>query len=113
MQFKKEEVFKMSVFPKIIERKKETSVTLHMHIENALKEKVMGKIVIIVISPMKEKTIIEEEITIKGLSIIDKYYQYDIKKDFPIGRYYANGGFYFKGRRIRSKTYKNDYFDVF
>lgn len=107
---KKEE--KMSIFPRIVKRGKDKFVNLHMHVENHGKKAISGSIRFTVISPSGKRKKIEEKVTIKKRSKVDKYYRYPLKKNAIAGRYLVDGIFFFKGGQIRSETYKTDFFDI-
>ena len=103
----------MSIFPKVIQKGKNKSVTLHMHLENHSKKNISGCIVFVITDPKNKKRKIKEKVIIKGLGKIDKYYNYFIRKNSPVGRYNVDGRFYFEKEEVRSETYKTDFFDVF
>lgn len=102
----------MSIIPKIAKIGKNKFITLHMHLENKSKKDISGRIVFVITNPKNKKEKIEEEIMVKDLSKVDKYYSYSIKKNSLVGRYNVDGRFYFGKEKVRSETYKTDFFDV-
>ena len=102
----------MSIFPKIVRRRRDKFVNLHMRVENHGEKAISGKIKFLVISPRGKKKKIEEKVTVQKQSKIDKYYRYPLRKNAIVGRYLVDGRFFFKGGQTKSKTYKTDFFDV-
>jgi len=102
----------MSIFPKIIKKGENKSVTFHIHLENKTKKDIAGEIVFTITDPKDKKEKIREKVIIKGLSKIDEYYNYPIKKNAPVGRYYVDGRFKFEKDEVRSETYRGDFFDI-
>jgi len=102
----------MSISPRVVVKDKDKFVKLHMHLENSSQDEIYGRIVFVIIDPKKRKTKIQEKILLECLSKIDKYYNYEIKNNVLLGRYIVDGNFYFSEGKVRSETYKTDFFDV-
>ena len=102
----------MSITPKIVKKGLNKSVKLHMRVENKSKKNISGQIVFIITTPTNKKEILKDTVIVKKLSKTDKYYDYLIRKNNPIGRYYVDGSFNFDKQKVQSETYKNDFFDV-
>ena len=104
----------MSIFPKKLIKGKDSFTTFHMKICNNSNEDVNGKIKYKVIMP--DGKIDEFDLNrterIEAKSELNKYDRYYIKKEFPIGRYFVEGTFWWNGMNILSETNKNDFFDV-
>ena len=50
--------------------------------------------------------------SIKAKSELNEYDKYYIKEEYPIGRYFVDGTFWWNGMNVLSDTNKNDFFDV-
>ena len=104
----------MSIFPKKIIKGKDMFTTFHMKICNNSDEEVNGQIKYKIIMPNGKTDEFELNRTekISAKSELNKYDKYYIKDNFPIGRYFVDGTFWWDGKNILSETNKNDFFDV-
>ena len=104
----------MSIFPKRLIKGKDSFTTFHMKICNNSDEEVNGEIKYKVIMP--DGKVDEFDLNriekIEAKSELNKYDKYYIKEDFPIGRYFVDGTFWWEDINILSETNKNDFFDV-
>ena len=104
----------MSIFPKKLIKEQDKFTTFHMRICNNSDEDIEGKISYKIIRP--DNTIDKMEIDriekIAAESELNEYDKYYIKEDFPIGRYYVEGRFFWNGIDILSETNETDFFDV-
>ncbi len=104
----------MSIFPKKIVKGTDLFTTFHMKICNNSDEDVNGQIKYRVIMPdgkIDEFNLNRIE-KVEAKSELNKYDKYYIKKEFPTGRYFVDGTFWWNGMNILSETNKNDFFDV-
>ena len=104
----------MSIFPKSLIKGQDLFTTFHMKICNNSDEDIEGKIKYKVIMPNGEIDEINFERIekINANSEVNEYDKYYIKENFPIGRYFVEGTFWWEGMNILSETNNNDYFDV-
>lgn len=104
----------MSIFPKQLIKGKDLFTTFHMKICNNSDEDVNGQIKYKVIMPNGkiDEFYIDRIEKIEAKSQLNKYDKYYIKEDFPIGRYFVDGTFWWDDMNILSETNKNDFFDV-
>ena len=104
----------MSIFPKRLIKGMDSFTTFHMKICNNSDEEVNGKIKYKVIMP--DGNVDEIDLNriekIEAKSELNRYDKYYIKENFPIGRYFVDGTFWWDGTNILSETNKNDFFDV-
>ena len=104
----------MSIFPKRLIKGMDSFTTFHMKICNNSDEDVNGKIKYKVIMPdgnVDEFNLNRIE-KIEAKSELNRYDKYYIKENFPIGRYFVEGTFWWDGTNILSETNKNDFFDI-
>lgn len=83
-----------------------------MRVENNSKQSIYGTIIFTVVNPSGKKNKIKDDVFIKKLTKIDKYYQYKVRKNTKAGRYLIDGRFIYPEGQVGSETYKTDYFDV-
>lgn len=104
----------MSIFPKKIIKGQDLFTTFHMKICNNSEEDIEGKIKYKVIMPNGkiDEIVFERLEKVEATSELNEYDKYYIKEDFPIGRYFVEGTFWWNGMNILSETNNNDYFDV-
>ncbi|MEK7172662.1 MAG: hypothetical protein AAB723_01455 [Patescibacteria group bacterium] len=102
----------MSIFPKIIKKGTDAPIVLHMHVKNDSQNDLSGHIFFTILDPENKKQVIKDRIRVPALGEVDKYYDYHVARDAPIGRYYVKGEFCFGKEKVLSETHKNDYFDV-
>ena len=104
----------MSIFPKKLIKGQDEFTTFHMRICNNSDEDIEGKIKYKVIMPDGKIDDIDFSRTerIQANSELNEYDQYYIKDDFPIGRYFVEGTFWWDGMNVLSETNKDDFFDI-
>lgn len=104
----------MSIFPKRLIKGQDLFTTFHMKICNNSDEDIEGKIKYKIIMPdgKIDEMNFERVEKIEAKSELNEYDKYYIKDDFPTGRYFVEGTFWWDGMNILSETNNNDYFDV-
>jgi hypothetical protein len=101
----------MSIYPRIVDRKKHKIVALHMNVCNNKKIPIKGSVLLDVLYAGKTILKIEGFLEVKPCKSIDKFYNFDtlnLKK----GKYIVNGRFLANGIEVASDTKDNDYFIV-
>ncbi len=104
----------MSIFPKKLIKGQDLYTTFHMKICNNSNEEIEGKIKYKVIMPngKTDEIDLQRIEKIKANSELNEYDKYYIKENYPVGRYFVEGTFWWNGMNILSETNNNDYFDV-
>ena len=104
----------MSIFPKRLIKGQDLFTTFHMKICNNSDEDIEGKIKYKIIMPDGKIDEIDFDRIEKVMANceLNEYDKYYIKDDFPTGRYFVEGTFWWDGMNILSETNNNDYFDV-
>jgi len=101
----------VSIYPRIVIKKKVKNVTLHMKIMNNTNKGIFGMIKFKIERPDKSIDVIEKKIFVPPNSVINRYFKYSIAQK-PVGKYKVDGRFFWDKNVCRSTTYKNDYFYV-
>ncbi len=102
----------MSIKPRVIDRNRDKTVQLHMHVQNDENFAITGKIIMEMVSP--ERTIIrtiEKEVRIEGRQTIDEFFSHDTA-NLAKGRFFVNGKFVINDQKFISETSNTDFFDV-
>lgn len=104
----------MSIFPKKLIKGKDRFTTFHMKICNNSNEDINGQIKYKIIMPDGKVNEFDLNRTekIEANSELDRYDKYYINTDFPVGRYFVDGTFWWNDTNILSETNKNDFFDI-
>ena len=104
----------MSIFPKKLIKDQDAFTTFHMKICNNSEEDVKGQIKYKIIMPngKVDNFDLNRTESIKAKSELNEYDKYYIKEEYPIGRYFVDGTFWWNGMNVLSDTNKNDFFDV-
>lgn len=104
----------MSIIPKKLTKGQDSFTIFHMNICNNSRKMIEGKINYKIMFPngFVDELNPNRLEKINAYSEINKYDKYYIDENFPEGRYYVEGRFFWNNENILSDTNKTDFFDL-